>query len=108
LQDASPSIAPMLVARPKRDLSKKLKLQDRIAYPPLGLRSERAAAYLGISRTKFLELVKQNVLPRPKVIDGIRVWNRLALESAFIELGDDELDVSSSANNTFDDIIGGR
>jgi len=95
--------------RASRDLeprpSTRVKLQDVLAYPPLGLRAERAAAYLGMSRSKFLDLVARGKLPRPKIIDGIRVWNRLELESAFSELGEDASDVSSASRNTFDDII---
>lgn len=81
------------------------KLQDTLAYPPLGLRGDRAAAYLGMSRSKFLALVARGQLPRPKVIDGIRVWNRLALKSAFSELGEEPADAPSASHNTFDDII---
>jgi hypothetical protein len=55
------------------------KLQDDLAYPPRAMKPERAAAYLDMSRTKFLELVESDRLPKPKVIDGIRVWDRLAL-----------------------------
>jgi hypothetical protein len=83
------------------------KLQDLISYPPRGLRADRAAAYLGISKTKFLELVDEKCLPRPKVIDGIRVWDRLALDSAFSDLpewGDDG--ERNGRRNTFDVITG--
>jgi hypothetical protein len=47
------------------------------------MKAERAAAYLDMSRSKFLELVEQGRLPKPKIIDGIRVWDRLGLEAAF-------------------------
>ena len=47
------------------------KLQDDLAYPPRAMKAERAAAYLDMSRTKFLELVESDRLPKPKIIDGI-------------------------------------
>ena len=62
------------------------KLQNDLAYPPRAMRAERAAAYLDVSRSKFMELVKSGPLPRPKVIDGVRIWDRLALDAAFDDL----------------------
>ena len=32
------------------------KLQDTVAYPPRGMNAERAAAYLGLSKSKLLRL----------------------------------------------------
>jgi excisionase family DNA binding protein len=61
------------------------KFQDDLAYPPRAMKADRAAAYLDISRSKFLELVEQGRLPKPKIIDGVRVWDRLALDTAFAE-----------------------
>lgn len=59
------------------------KFQDHLAYPPRAMKAERAAANLDISRSKFLELVEQGRLPKAKIIDGIRVWDRLAIDAAF-------------------------
>jgi hypothetical protein len=47
-------------------------------------------------------------LPKPKIIDGMRVWDRLALDSAF----DDFLEHAGSDNvagcrNSFDVILRG-
>ena len=39
------------------------KLQDHLGYPPRGMDAERAAAYLGLGRTKFLELVENGRMP---------------------------------------------
>jgi hypothetical protein len=84
------------------------KFQDHLAYPPRAMKAERAAAYLDMLRSKFLELVEQGRLPKPKIIDGIRVWDRLALDAAF----DDFPDRSGGDNlagrrNTFDDVLRG-
>ena len=70
------------------------------------MKAERAAAYLDMSRSKFLELVEQRRLPEPKIIDGLRVWDRLALEAAFNEFPDrsDGGNVEGR-RNTFDEIL---
>ena len=58
--------------------------------PPIGLSREVAAAYIDVSPTKFDELVKDGRMPRPKKIDGRRVWDRLKIERAFAALPGDE------------------
>jgi hypothetical protein len=84
------------------------KLQNDLAYPPRAMRAERAAAYLDMSRSKFLELVKSGPLPHPKTIDGIRIWDRLALDAAFNDLPEhDANDKLPGRRNTFDEILGG-
>lgn len=55
-----------------------------------GLRREDAAAYIGISPTKFDDWVKRRLMPGPKRQDGIVVWDRLALDAAFEILGGEE------------------
>jgi predicted DNA-binding transcriptional regulator AlpA len=64
------------------------KLQDHIAYPPRGLRVERAAAYVGVSKTVFLEMVAEGTMPPPKRLRGhdVAVWDRVQLDSAFDDL----------------------
>ena len=84
------------------------KLQDDLAYPPRAMKAERAAAYLDMSRSKFLELVEADRLPKPKVIDGIRVWDRLALDAAFNDFPDrSDGDSVGGQRNTFDEILRG-
>jgi hypothetical protein len=88
--------------RPKR-------LQDGLAYPPRAMRAGRAAAYLDMSQTKFLELVDAERLPKPKIIDGIRAWDRLELDSAFenfpVRADDDNV---AGRRNSFDVILRGE
>lgn len=57
----------------------------RVAFPlpPRGLQREVAAGYVGISATKFDEMVADGRMPRPKRIDGRKVWDRAALDVAF-------------------------
>jgi predicted DNA-binding transcriptional regulator AlpA len=84
------------------------KLQDELAYPPRAMKAERAAAYLDMSRSKLLELVEQGRLPQPKVIDGIRVWDRLAVDAAFNDFPDrNDSDSVGGRRNTFDDVLRG-
>jgi predicted DNA-binding transcriptional regulator AlpA len=84
------------------------KLQDEVAYPPRAMKAERAAAYLDMSRSKFLELVEAQRLPQPKIIDGIRVWDRLALDAAFDEFPDRrDGDSVSARQNSFDEVLRG-
>jgi predicted DNA-binding transcriptional regulator AlpA len=60
------------------------KLADSLAYPPRALRSDRAGAYLSMSESNFLRLVKAGRLPKGKRLDGIVFWDRVALDS-FVE-----------------------
>jgi predicted DNA-binding transcriptional regulator AlpA len=77
------------------------KLQDTLGYAPRGLRLDRAAAYVGMGKTKFLELVDDGRMPKPLCIDGIKVWDRLDLDAAFETIKTDPDRV-----NTFDVILG--
>jgi hypothetical protein len=84
------------------------KLQDDLAYPPRAMKADRAAAYFDMSRSKFLELVQADRLPKPKIIDGVRVWDRLALDTAFNDFPDRDDGASVGARrNTFDEVLGG-
>lgn len=51
--------------------------------PPRGLCREAAARYVGISPTKFDEMVEDGRMPQPKRIDSRKVWDRTALDIAF-------------------------
>jgi hypothetical protein len=53
---------------------------------PRGLRADDAAAYLGVGKTKFLELVDKGTIPRAFTIDSIKIWDRFDLD-AVIERG---------------------
>ena len=62
-----------------------------ISLPPRGLSRAQAAEYIGVSTTKFDQLVKDGRMPVPKCIDGRRVWDRTRVDAAFSALpGDDE------------------
>ena len=81
------------------------KLQDHLAYPPRGMRAPRAAAYLGMSESSFLALVAEGVMPQPKRVKGMSIWDRHALDAAFDRLSKDEGD-PPKRKNTVDVIMG--
>lgn len=62
---------------------------DPIAYPPRGLNREEAARYIGVSPTKFDQLVNQRRMPKPKRVDARVIWDRIALDLAFSDLPDE-------------------
>jgi len=51
-----------------------------------GLSRMEAAQYIGISPTKFDELIADSRMPRPKKIDGRRVWDLRKLDNAFEQI----------------------
>ena len=58
-------------------MSVREKLQDYLSYPPKGLRADRAAAYLDMSKSKFLALVDGGIIPQPANLGGVKVWDRV-------------------------------
>lgn len=63
-----------------------------ISLPPRGLNRVESAAYIGVSTTKFDEMVADHRMPRAKRIDGRVVWDRKKLDAAFDQLPDDKPD----------------
>lgn len=60
----------------------------RTSQPRRGLARDEAAVYVGVSATKFDEMVAQGAMPGPKMIGTRRVWDLRALDSAFDALPD--------------------
>ena len=54
--------------------------------PFLGMNRTEAAAYIGVSPSKFDEMVKDGRMPPPKRIDTRCVWDSRQLSSAFDKL----------------------
>jgi predicted DNA-binding transcriptional regulator AlpA len=81
------------------------KLQDHLAYPPRGMRAPRAAAYVGVSPSTFLTLVSDGLMPKPKRVRGMVLWDRFELDAAFESLGPEQRD-EPKRRNTFDTILG--
>ena len=55
----------------------------RLPLEPLGLGREDAAAFIGLSATKFDQLVADGRMPSPRQADGRVLWSRLELIDAF-------------------------
>lgn len=55
---------------------------------PRGLCREAAAQYVGVSAAKFDEMVDAGDMPSPKTIGARKVWDREALDVAFVALPD--------------------
>lgn len=63
------------------------KLSDHLAYPPRGMDADRAAAYVGLGKTKFLEMVEDGRMPKPiRIEEEMPRWDRLDLDAAFTDL----------------------
>nr|WP_313429335.1 XRE family transcriptional regulator [Brevundimonas diminuta] len=64
---------------------------QRLPLEPRGLQREVAARYIGVGLTKFDEMVRDGRMPGPKRVDGRKVWDRRALDTAFDSLPDETL-----------------
>lgn len=62
------------------------KLADGLSYPPRAMRADQAAAYLSMSRSMFLRLVDEHVMPIPVKIRGMTTWDRFDLDAAYDNL----------------------
>jgi predicted DNA-binding transcriptional regulator AlpA len=76
-------------ARRKASVSDRPTIAASMPFPRRGLNREQAAFYVGVSASKFDELVKDGRMPRPKRIDSRRIWDVRALDLAFDGLQDD-------------------
>ncbi len=52
--------------------------------PPAALRRPHAAAYVGCSAGYFDGLVSAGIMPRPRTLNGIKVWLRYELDEALM------------------------
>jgi predicted DNA-binding transcriptional regulator AlpA len=69
------------------------------------MRAPRAAAYVGVSPSTFLTLVSEGLMPKPKRVRGMVLWDRFELDAAFESLGPEQRD-EPKRRNTFDTILG--
>lgn len=67
--------------------------------PPRALARPAAAEYVGVSPSKFDQMVEDGRMPRPKQIDRRKVWDRVALDDAFVSLPEEQ------DSNPWDDAI---
>lgn len=72
------------------------KLRSTVKLPKRrGLSCEQTADYIGVSETKFKTMISDGRMPKPKRIDGRRVWDRRAIDQAFGKLtGGDQTEIN--------------
>lgn len=58
--------------------------------PRRGLRREEAARYVGVSPTKYDEMVRDRTMPKPWRIGGCVVWDIRKIDAALDSLDDGE------------------
>jgi predicted DNA-binding transcriptional regulator AlpA len=87
----------------QQDRSRDVVLPSSLA--PRGLRRADAAAYIGVSPSKFDEMVADRRMPRAKRIDGRVVWDRLSLDLAFDDLPENSDVDKNRSRNRCDDIM---
>ena len=61
-----------------------------LSCPPCGLSRVQSAAFICVGTTLFDEMVTDGRMPKPKRINGKTIWDRLALQEAFIALPSDD------------------
>lgn len=74
------------IPRPSPGTARREKLSDGFAYPPRGMNADQAAAYVGLGRTKFLEMVKSGQMPKSIDLDGSTRWDRVDLDHKLDDL----------------------
>jgi predicted DNA-binding transcriptional regulator AlpA len=65
-----------------------VRSDSAVRNPCRGLRREAAARFIGVSPSKFDQLVTDGRMPKPIRIDGRRVWDLRQLDVAFDALSD--------------------
>ena len=61
-----------------------------VSCPPRGLSRVQSAIYVGVGATLFDQMVEDGRMPSPKRINSKTIWDRLALDEAFVGLPSDE------------------
>lgn len=69
---------------------------------PRGLSRVQAAEYVGVSPTKYDQMVVAGLMPRPKRLGGRVVYDRLAIDRAFQALPDDGPSEEAISDNPWD------
>ncbi len=62
-----------------------MKTED---FKPRAMRAPLAASYCGMGRSKFLQMVKDGLAPKPKRPSiGVTIWDRVDLDKWFDNMG---------------------
>ncbi|HEV7339824.1 MAG TPA: XRE family transcriptional regulator [Bosea sp. (in: a-proteobacteria)] len=78
---------------------------ERRPTPRRGLSLAESADYIGVSVTKFLAMVADGRMPKPKEIDRRRVYDIRALDRAFDALPGGEFDEESTLRQPLRKIV---
>lgn len=78
-----------------------------VALPPRGINREQSAAYVGVSPTKFDEMVAQRLMPKAKRIGGRLVWSVPQLAIAFDALPNEDGEADGVEKNEWDNSLCG-
>jgi predicted DNA-binding transcriptional regulator AlpA len=62
--------------------------------PRRGLRREDAALYVGVSATKFDQMVSDGRMPKAKRVDGCVLWDIRRLDMAWDALGGEDAEAN--------------
>jgi excisionase family DNA binding protein len=80
---ALPTAVKTAVSREEQKSALMMSRRFERPVPRRGLSRVEAATYLGISPSKFDELVQDGRMPAPKRIDGRKIWDIYSLDMAF-------------------------
>lgn len=58
--------------------------------PPRGLSRGETAAYIGVSATKFDEMVRAGVMPPPKKVGSRNIWDLRKVDACFDAIPGDQ------------------
>jgi predicted DNA-binding transcriptional regulator AlpA len=86
-------------AEPIQPTSPAVPSRRPLVQPPvrLGLSRAEAAEYIGVGVSLFDQMVADGRMPRPKLINSRKVWQRQRLDEAFAELPEEGQDEESSS-----------
>jgi hypothetical protein len=79
--------------------TRRFALSEIRTIPRRGLNRVEAAIYIGISPSKFDQLVADGRMPKPRRLDGRKLWDIRELDAAFDALGEE----TELADNTWND-----
>ena len=68
-----------------------------------GLSGDEAAVYIGVSPSKFKELVGRGLMPQPRIVDTRNVYDIIELDLAFNELPRKGKDFSETTYDSWSD-----
>jgi predicted DNA-binding transcriptional regulator AlpA len=78
-------------------MTRSTALSQNRPVPRRGLSREEASMYIGIGVTKFDEMVEDGRMPRPRRIDGRKVWDVRELDLSFDALPREDSPVTGTS-----------